>query len=173
MKRFGTFSSSAIAVAVLALTALFAFPVPAEEQDESLERNNGWLVWYKDALAQSEETGKPILVNFTGSDWCPPCKALKKDVYSKDAFKAWAAENVILLELDYPRQKPQSDKMKEQNRQLAQAYKIRGFPTAMVIDAEGKELERFVGHGGMDLEGWIERTQKVVDKYEPSEQDPA
>ena len=110
--------------------------------------NEGWLVNLEEAYDQSKKTGKPILANFTGSDWCGWCKRLTKSVFVKDEFKTWASDNVILLELDYPRRTKVPQDIKQQNAGLQQAFKIRGFPTIWVFnldkDAEGKwEIDAF------------------------------
>ena len=71
--------------------------------DDYKAHQDGWLVNLDEAYELSKETGKPIMANFTGSDWCGWCKRLSANVFVHDEFKQWASENVILLELDYPR----------------------------------------------------------------------
>ena len=96
----------------------------------------GWLVDVEEAYKQSKETGKPILANFTGSDWCGWCKKLKASVFIHDEFKQWADENVVLLELDFPRRKQLPEKYMKQNQSLQRAFGVRGFPTIWVFDLE-------------------------------------
>ena len=129
------------------------------------------LKWYTDftkANAESTKTGKPIFGFFTGSDWCGWCRKLKAAVFVKDDFKQWADSAVILLELDFPRRKKLPAKIAQQNRQLAQLFKVRGYPTVwlftttknaetnqMNVDAwgqlsypraeAGKESQKFIG----------------------------
>ncbi len=74
--------------------------------------------------ARSVETGKPILANFTGSDWCPYCIKLEKEIFTTDEFKAWAKDNVILFEADYPKGKTLPPALEEQNMKLAQEYGV-------------------------------------------------
>ena len=78
------------------------------------------------------------MANFTGSDWCGWCKKLKKAVFDTETFQKWAAENVILFELDYPRRTPQDPRIKEQNQQLQQIFRsvVRGYPTVLIFDIE-------------------------------------
>ena len=64
-----------------------------------------WLESYADALKLSEKTGRPILADFTGSDWCGWCIKLKDEVFNTPEFAAWAKEDVIPLELHYPARK--------------------------------------------------------------------
>src|ERR1043165_8500840 len=90
------------------------------------------LAWYTDitkANEASQASNKPIFAFFTGSDWCGWCKKLERDVFSKQAFIQWAEQNVILLELDFPRNKTLSPELMQQNQSLQQAFQVRGFPT--------------------------------------------
>ena len=96
--------------------------------------NEGWLVDINEAYEESQTTGKPILANFTGSDWCGWCKRLTKSVFIHDEFKTWASENVVLLELDYPRRKQLPANIKAQNANLQKAFGIRGYPSIHVFD---------------------------------------
>lgn len=95
--------------------------------------NPGWLVNIDEAYALSQKTGKPIMANFTGSDWCGWCKRLTASVFSKDEFKSWADKNVVLLELDFPRMKQVPQNIKAQNANLQQAFGISGYPTVWVF----------------------------------------
>ena len=97
------------------------------------------------------KTGKPILANFTGSDWCGWCIRLNKEVFVTPEFKNWASENVILLELDYPRRVQQTDEIKKQNRELQQFFQVRGYPTLhifYVIITDGKTQITSLGKMG-------------------------
>lgn len=93
----------------------------------------GWLVDLDEAYAISVKEKKPILANFTGSDWCGWCKRLDADVFNKPEFKEWAKKNVVLLELDFPRGKQIPQKNKEQNAAMQQALGITGYPTIWLI----------------------------------------
>ncbi|HRI01494.1 MAG TPA: thioredoxin family protein [Saprospiraceae bacterium] len=96
--------------------------------------NEGWLVNLDEAFEKSRKTGKPVMANFTGSDWCGWCKRLTAAVFSKPEFKEWADKNVILLELDYPRFKQLPANIQQQNQSMQQFFQIRGYPTVCVFD---------------------------------------
>ncbi|MEM9444655.1 MAG: thioredoxin family protein [Verrucomicrobiota bacterium] len=100
----------------------------------------GWLTDYEKALAQAKNEDKKLLMDFTGSDWCGWCIRLDKEVFSKDEFKKYAAENLVLLEVDFPNKKKQSAEQKKANDALAKKYGIRGFPTIIVLDGKEKKL---------------------------------
>ncbi len=106
--------------------------------------NEGWLVSIEEAYALSDKTNRPILANFTGSDWCGWCKRLKAEVFSKPGFKEWAKDNVILLELDFPKRTKLPDAQLQHNYELQRAFQVSGFPTIWVFDLkkpEGKQFE--------------------------------
>ncbi|MBI1227153.1 MAG: thioredoxin fold domain-containing protein [Bacteroidetes bacterium] len=97
------------------------------------------LVWYTEltkAQAASNESNKPIFAFFTGSDWCGWCKKLQADVFAKDAFKEWARQNVVLLELDFPRRKQLAPEIAQQNMNLQQSFQVRGYPTIWIFYAQ-------------------------------------
>ncbi len=100
----------------------------------------GWSTNLEKAFEKARTENKSVLVEFTGSDWCPPCIAMRKNVFSKKAFVDAASKNFILVELDFPK----GDKeLKERNQPLADKYRIEGFPTVILFDSEGKEFTRF------------------------------
>ncbi len=107
---------------------------------------DGWIVDdFNAAKKQAAEQNKGILIEFTGSDWCPPCKALRANVLTTPEFIAEASKNFVLLELDYPNAKPQTDAVKEANRKYSEMYGVEGFPTVVFADATGKPWGGFVG----------------------------
>jgi len=97
-------------------------------------KNN--LTWYNDinqAYELSQKTKKPIFAFFTGSDWCGWCHKLERAVFDKPGFQDWARKNVILLELDFPRNKQQPQKLVEQNQGLQQFFQVQGYPTVWIF----------------------------------------
>ena len=135
-----------------------------------------WMTSYAKALEQSRQTGKPILADFTGSDWCPPCKALKKRVFNSPDFARWASQKVILLEVDFPRWVPQDQDLKEQNAQLGQKYAavFNSYPTLLFLNAEGMVLTQMTGYGGETPEDWIKQAdQQLVGALPLIIQDPS
>ena len=96
------------------------------------------LVWHEDlnkAIEVSQKENKPLMLFFTGSDWCGWCIRLQKEVFYKPEFTQWAQKNVVLVELDFPRRKAQSDAIKSQNAQLQQQFQVRGYPTVWFVKA--------------------------------------
>jgi len=119
-----------------------------------------WMTDYNKALAMSKKTGKPILADFTGSDWCGWCIKLKQEVFSKPEFNAWAKKNVILLELDYPR-KAQPAALKAQNAKLAEKYQIQGYPTILFLGSKGQVIGKYgYDRGGPSV--WTANASKML-----------
>ena len=105
-----------------------------------------WTTDYKAALAQAKAQKKMVLLDFTGSDWCGYCKLLDKEVLSQSSFKDFADRNYIQVTVDFPHQKQLPDDLKQQNDTLGKQFSIEGYPTLIVLDADGKELGRQVGY---------------------------
>ena len=101
---------------------------------------DGWSEEYDKALAQAKADKKLVLLDFTGSDWCGWCIKLDKEVFSQAEFTEYAKKNVVLVELDYPRSKEQSKEIKAQNAKLQGEYMIKGYPTIIVLNSEGKKV---------------------------------
>ena len=99
------------------------------------------LTWFTDlneASKISAKTNKPLMLFFTGSDWCGWCVRLQKEVFLTDDFKKWAAESVILVDVDFPKDKSkQSVALQNQNNLLARQYEVRGYPTVWFVAAAG------------------------------------
>lgn len=102
--------------------------------------DGNWQTDPAKALADAKGTKKLVLMDFTGSDWCSWCMKLNKEVFSQPEFQQYAKDNLVLVELDFPRGKPQSDEEKARNEALAKKYRIEGFPTIVVLNSEGKQV---------------------------------
>jgi thiol:disulfide interchange protein len=117
-----------------------------------------WLTSYEEALAKAGEQNRTILINFTGSDWCPPCMALEREVFSTSQFEEYAAQHLVLLEIDFPYGKEQSNELVGQNHGLQQKYGIQGFPTIVLLNPKGEEVKRggYRPGGARVFIGWLE-----------------
>src|SRR5579859_2136450 len=86
------------------------------------------------AKAKAKEEKKMVLMDFNGSDWCPPCKALRKNVLSSPEFMSYAKDNLVLVDVDFPHQKALSEEQKKANEKLAGEFGVEGLPTVVVLD---------------------------------------
>lgn len=99
----------------------------------------GWLTDFEEARKKAAAENKDLLLDFTGSDWCPPCKKLTANILSKDEFKKGAAAKFILVELDFPNDKSKiSETTQKQNLKLQELYNIKGYPTILLTDSKGR-----------------------------------
>ena len=128
MKKLTVFTF--ITALAFVVSSFITNDVPQEEQESELT----WYTSLDEAHLLSEESGKPIFGFFTGSDWCGWCHKLQRDVFDKQAFIDWANEEVILLELDFPRKKTLEPALKKQNQDLQQAFKVTGYPTVWIFN---------------------------------------
>ncbi len=106
----------------------------------------GWDDDFEKSLTKAKEEKKMVLLDFTGSDWCGYCIKLDDEVFSKAPFKKFAKENLVLVELDFPRSKALPKKTKAQNDALNAKFNVNGYPTIVLLDSEGKEAARWVGY---------------------------
>jgi protein disulfide-isomerase len=103
----------------------------------------GELPWVTDlpkAQAKAKAENKLVMIDFTGSDWCGWCIKLNKEVFSTPEFVSWAEKNIVPVEIDFPRSKPQSAELKKTNDALQKKYNIEGYPTIIVLNGDGKKL---------------------------------
>jgi thioredoxin-related protein len=138
----------------VAAAALISGPLAKAEE-------SGWLTDYKQAQQQAKANNKILLLDFTGSDWCGWCKKFDREVLLKPEFKDYARDNLVVVELDFPRGKPQTPELRKQNRELAQQYEIVGFPTIVVLSADGQKLWRYDGYFPDGPAAFIAQLQKL------------
>ena len=129
----------------------------------SVRADSNWETDLKKAQEQAKTANKLVFLDFTGSDWCGYCIRLDRDILSKPEFKEYANKNLVLVEVDFPRSKPQSADLRKQNQQLAMQYQIEGFPTLVVLDGTGHKVWQYEGYfpGGPDaLIAELEKARK-------------
>ena len=117
--------------------------------------SGNWETNYEKAIAIADNEGKHILIDFTGSDWCPPCIKMKKDIFDKQTFKNYTGDKLVLIELDFPRKKKMDKSISEQNDQLLKKYAVRAFPTIILLNPDGKEITRHVGYKAGGVENYL------------------
>ena len=139
---------------LITLTVMFTI-------NTSLTAGEGWLTNIEKAQEIAKKEGKMVLVDFTGSDWCPPCMALKKKVLGTKEFTAYAKKNLILVEIDFPRKKKIDDEQKTYNQKQAKKYGLAGVPMVLVFDSSGKQVHKEVGFRGETPKKYIEKLKKL------------
>lgn len=148
MKAITWLASVSVGIAALSASAFATAP-------------EGWLTDIDEAVALAKKENKAVMLEFTGSDWCPPCIAMKKNVFSKQEFLDEAAKKFVLVHLDFPRG---DRELAEKNAPLAKKYKIEGYPTIILLDGEGKEFTRFFASQHPTVEAFLAHLDKSLEK---------
>lgn len=122
---------------------------------------DGWGEDLEKGLEQAKKENKAVLVEFTGSDWCPPCMMMRKQVFSKKSFVEKASKDFVLVELDFPKK---DKELAKKNQPLAEKYKIEGYPTVILLNAEGKEFDRFFASQFPKEEDFLKHLKDALEK---------
>ena len=126
----------------------------------SLMAKPGWSDDYAASLAKAKADGKMVLLDFTGSDWCGWCKKLKAEVFSTDDFANYAKTNLVLVEVDFPRNKQLSAAQTTANMALQAKYSVQGYPTIIVLNSQGTKVAQ-LGYQPGGPKPFIARLDKV------------
>lgn len=138
--------------ALLALCMCASVTATAAELSKSVP--SGWGEDFAAAQKAAAAGDKFILIAFSGSDWCPWCVKMEKDVYATKAFVDGAKKNFELVMVDSPQDASiLSPLAKKQNPELLKKYRIRGFPCSVLVHPDGTEARRFEGYqrGGPEV----------------------
>ena len=131
----------------------------------------GWLDDYREAQDQSNRLNRPILLLLTGSDWCPHCIRLRREILLTPEFKRFAADRLVLLFSDSPSQVKLSPLLTEQNRQFSEKYRVDGVPCTLIIDSTGRELGRISGCPN-NLQDYLKQIGDAIAKLPPPKAKP-
>jgi len=166
MKAF----SITMALALMGYVGLGFLPVAtaADGNKEKPASSKGgqavWLTDYPKALAEAKAKNKAVLLDFTGSDFCTGCQTLKKQVWSTPEFAKFAQEKLVLVELDFPFELPQPEELKKANQALESQFKVVGYPTIIMVDANGKEFFRDEGYDDATADKYIAKLRAALSK---------
>jgi len=142
---------------------LLALIIPSAGAEEN---ELPWLDDFDKALTLAELTGKDLLVNFSGSDWCIWCKRLDEEIFSQEGFFARLKENFVPVLLDFPSKKEFKDKVKKPkyNAELKKRFQVQGFPTILLLDSKGKVYAK-TGYLKNTPEFYLEHLKQLKAKY--------
>jgi thioredoxin-related protein len=149
------------------LALLFSFVFTAKQSSaQTTPDHDKWLYDYNTAQKTAKADHKPILMVFAGSDWCKPCILLNKEVWNTPTFQKYAQDNLVLIELDFPRfrknQLPAGQV--KHNEALAEKYNPEGiFPLVVLLDENGQVISK-TGYktGGADT--YVQHLEKLLHK---------
>ncbi|MFQ5729097.1 MAG: thioredoxin family protein [Waddliaceae bacterium] len=147
---------------------IFAFFLLASSHLVQAEQNQSsqisWLTNYEEAIELAESTSKPILLFFTGSDWCGWCDKLEKEVFETADFMKETSGKLIFVKLDFPMHTPQDTATTKQNKELQNKFSVRSFPTVVLIDAEERPIG-VTGYRAGDGKQYSYHLMKMVNEY--------
>ena len=162
----------AIILALVSMTCLFAQQTEPKETPPAAtshatppaaaSQKVGKLKWttdFEQAKAQADKDHKPMLLFFTGSDWCGWCKKMDKEVFESSAFAQEVGNKFVFVMLDFPMNSKLPEGEQRQNAQLKQRYGVTGYPTVVIVDSKGG----FIGEtgyrsgGGKAYAQWLEQ----------------
>lgn len=151
----------------LSVLILITFTIQAQKNtpfDSTL-----WKTNYEKALSEASSRNLPLVMVFSGSDWCKPCIKLHENVLVTPRFSAWAKDSVVLLSIDFPRQKKNalpSDQTVHNDR-IAEQFNPGGvFPLVLVITAEGSVKGQLTYHDELP-DQFITQLNQIINPTQP------
>ena len=116
---------------------------------------------FSKAMAAASQKNLPILVMFTGSDWCGWCQKLEREILDKSEFKEYAEKSLVVFSADFPMKKALPDATTKQNKKLAEQYSVEGFPTVVLLNKDGKEIGR-TGYRAGGPEAYVKHLKELL-----------
>ena len=123
-----------------------------------------WSGNFNEAKNEAVKEHRLILINFSGSDWCGPCIRLRKEILESSTFENYAADHLVLVRADFPRQKKNllSKEQTKLNEKLAENYNSEGkFPYTLLVDEQGKVLKVWDGLPNESAEKFVEEINSL------------
>lgn len=150
--------------AVLLMAVLLMGSVGHFADCAAAESRIEWLTNYDQAVQRSASTSKPLILFFTGSDWCGWCKKLEKEVLHTPEFSDIAASDFVFLKVDFPMHKQLPPDQDRHNKRLKEKFGIRGFPTLVLLDEKQQKITT-VGYRSGGGRAYAEYLLKTVSDY--------
>jgi thioredoxin-related protein len=124
-----------------------------------------WQTDFNKAKEDALKENRAILISFSGSDWCGPCIRMEKEIFESDVFSTYAADNLVLVKADFPRQKKNqlSKEQTEKNDALAEKYNPEGkFPLTVLVSSDEKILKEWEGLPKETSDQFVEEVKSVL-----------
>ena len=124
-----------------------------------------WLTDYEQARENAREVNRPILANFSGSDWCGWCIRLDREVFSHTEFKQYAREHLILFNADLPSGTELPATLTRQNQGLVRRFGVMGFPTVLLLEHDGTVIAQ-TGYRPGGAADYVEHLAESIGAHE-------
>lgn len=124
-----------------------------------------WITNYEEAIDLGKSSSKPVILFFTGSDWCGWCNKLEEEVFDTQEFASLAGNKYVFLKLDFPLYAPQPQQLSAQNKQLQKKFNITSYPTIVIFDAQTQQQIGTTGYRPGGSLQYSQHLQKLIDSY--------
>lgn len=155
MKKLLTFFCSLLMGAIFTLNSI--------EGAQSSHIN--WMTNYDEAVKLSKSTSKPLVLFFTGSDWCGWCQKLEQESLDTPEFAQEAGDKFIFMKLDFPVNTTLPSQLATQNKQLQKKFNISGFPTLVILDSKQQTQIGKTGYRPGGGRAFAHHLQKIVSDF--------
>lgn len=121
------------------------------------------------AYAESREHKRPLLLFFSGSDWCPHCQRFEKSILMNSEFQSFARNRLVILQLDFPQRKKQPAELKKQNEALAEKYNPRGiFPAILLLNSDRSRsvTYEYKNQDPQEFAEWINKQAELLQSHD-------
>jgi thioredoxin-related protein len=159
VSTFGQIQKSALMKKVVMSLLMAGLALMSAGAAESVK----WVEDLPKAQAQAKEEQKLLWMEFAGSDFCPRCMAMEKEVFAKPEFIEYAQKNLVMVYLDFPEKKILSPDVKKRNDALQEKYKVMEYPTILIFNSKGKKVGE-LGYLESGPQGYIARLEKLKNK---------
>jgi protein disulfide-isomerase len=152
-------------VAKFTLTADTAPHIPMSEGVTPPPEYHGPPMWEPDvgsALHEAQVLGRHVLVVFVGSDWCEPGQKLEDEVFASPDFAVYTHNKYVIVRLDFPKNLPQPDSVRDANADMRRRFGVKGFPSVVIMDENSRFLTRVEGYQGGGPDAFI----RMMKQYE-------
>jgi len=146
MKAIKQLITAILAVAALSSTAV---------------ADSGWLTDVHAGIVKAKKEGKAVMVEFTGSDWCPPCIMMHKRVFSKKEFTTAASKKYVLVKIDIPHG---DRELYVKNQKVLDKYGVGVVPTVILLGNDGKEFDRFTASRYPTVDEFLAKLKSALEK---------
>lgn len=124
-----------------------------------------WMTNYEQAVNQAKSTSKPIVLFFTGSDWCSWCIKLERESLDTREFAMAVGDRFIFVKLDFPVNSPLPSNIASQNKQLQKKFNVRGFPTLVILDPNQLTQIGTTGYRAGGGRAYADHLLKIISDY--------
>ncbi len=147
----------------LCFVALVSYATPMQAARQK-NRNISWLTNYEKALQLAKASSKPILLFFTGSDWCGWCNKLEREILETSSFAGSISNKLIFVKLDYPMHTSLDPQIVSQNEQLQKRFSVRSFPTVIILNPDGQPIGT-TGYRAGNGKQYAQHLARIVNNY--------